>query len=95
MRSGTFHIFSISGLHVGVIATALHALFQILRVPRRAAVFVTVAVLWLYVQVTGAGTPALRAFLMIAFFLSARIFRLPGNSLAALTASALFTLRMC
>jgi competence protein ComEC len=92
IRSGTFHIFSISGLHVGVIATALHALFQILRVPRRAAVFVTVAVLWLYVQVTGAGTPALRAFLMIAFFLSAKIFRLPGNSLAALTASALFTL---
>lgn len=92
MRSGTFHIFSISGLHVGVIATALHALFQILRVPRRPAVFVTLATLWLYVQVTGAGTPALRAFLMIAFILFTRVFRLPGNSLAALTASALFTL---
>ncbi|HEY8996033.1 MAG TPA: ComEC/Rec2 family competence protein [Lacunisphaera sp.] len=92
MRSGTFHIFSISGLHVGVIAAALHALAQSVRAPRRPAVFVTVAVLWLYVQVTGGGAPALRAFLMIAFLLSTRIFRLPGNSLAALTASALFTL---
>jgi competence protein ComEC len=92
MRSGTFHIFSISGLHVGVIATALHALGRFLRVPRRAAVPVTLAVLWLYVQVTGAGAPAMRAFLMIAFFLSAQVFRLPGNPLAALTASALVTL---
>jgi competence protein ComEC len=92
MRSGTFHIFSISGLHVGVIATALHTLGRILRVPRRAAVPVTLAVLWLYVQVTGAGSPAMRAFLMIAFVLSAKVFRLPGNPLAALTASALLTL---
>lgn len=92
MRSGTFHIFSISGLHVGVIAGALHSLFLLTRVPRRPAVLVTLTVLWLYVQITGAGTPALRAFLMIAFLLSAKFFRLPGNSLAALAASALVTL---
>jgi competence protein ComEC len=92
MRSGTFHIFSISGLHVGVIAAALHHLFQLLRVPRRIAVAPILATLWLYVQVTGAGTPAMRAYLMIAFYLSSKVFWLPGNSLSALAASALATL---
>ncbi len=92
MRSGTFHIFSISGLHVGVIALALQGLLQLLRLPRRPAVVITLTVLWLYVQITGASSPAVRAFLMIAFLLASQVFRLPGNALAALTASALATL---
>ncbi len=92
MRSGTFHIFSISGLHVGVVGTALYVLLNLLRVPRRPTVVVCLAALWLYVQITGASSPAVRAFLMIAFVLAAEVFRLPGNALAALAASALVTL---
>lgn len=92
MWSGTFHIFSISGLHVGVIGGALYVLFNLLRVPRRPAVVVSLAALWLYVQITGASSPAVRAFLMIAFLFAAEVFRLPGNALAALAASALVTL---
>ncbi len=92
MRSGTFHVFSVSGLHVGVIALALHMLLSGLRVPRRPEAVLTLAVLWLYVQVTGAGTPSLRAYVMIAFLLSSRALRLPGNAFAALTAAALCTL---
>ena len=92
MRSGTFHIFCIAGLHVGVIATAIVAMLQLLRVPRRAAIIGGLLVLWFYVQVTGANIPAERAFLMIAFLSGSRLFRLPGNSLAALAAAALFTL---
>ena len=92
MRSGTYHIFSISGLHVGVIALALQSLLQLLRMPRRPAVVICVALLWLYVQITGASSPAERSLLMIAFLLGSRVFRLPGNSLAALTGAALVTL---
>ncbi len=92
MRSGTFHIFSISGLHVGVIGLALYTLCNLLRVPRRAAAAATLVVLWLYVAITGASSPAVRAFLMIAFLLAAEVFRLPGNALAALAAAALATL---
>lgn len=92
MRSGTFHIFSISGLHVGVIAGAIYGFFNLLRLPRRPAVAASIVVLWLYVQITGAGSPAERALVMIAFLLASRIFRLPGNGLAALTAAALVTL---
>ncbi|MBI2498004.1 MAG: ComEC/Rec2 family competence protein [Opitutae bacterium] len=92
MRSGTFHIFSISGLHVGAIAGAVYLLFNLLRLPHRPAVVVGLVVLWLYVQITGASPPAMRAFLMIAFLSASRFFRLPGNPLAALTAAALVTL---
>lgn len=92
MRSGTFHIFSISGLHVGVVGMALYVLFNLLRVPRRPAVACSLAVLWLYVQITGASSPAVRAFLMIAFLFASEVFRLPGNALAALAAAALVTL---
>ena len=92
MRSGTFHIFSVSGLHVAAIAAALHSLLQLLRVPPRLAMAPGLLVLWFYVAVTGAGSPAVRAFLLIGFTLSARVFRLPGNSLAALAAAALLTL---
>lgn len=94
MRSGVFHIFSISGLHVGVIAMAIQSALQLLRVPRRAAIVGGLAVLWLYVEVTGASAPALRSFLMIAFLLGSRVFRLPGNPLAALAAAALATLAL-
>ncbi|MBL9215795.1 MAG: ComEC/Rec2 family competence protein [Opitutaceae bacterium] len=89
MRSGTFHVFSISGLHVGVIALALQQLFRLLRVPPRRAVAGCLLLLGGYVHLTGASPPAVRALLMVAFLLAARAFRLPGNALAALAASAL------
>lgn len=89
MRSGTFHIFSISGLHVGVIAFALYVTGSLLRLPRPVAAVGGLIVLWLYVQITGASAPAVRSFLMIAFLTAYRGFRLPGNALAALVASAL------
>lgn len=92
MRSGTFHIFSISGLHVGVIAMALHSALRLMRIPRRSSALISLLLLWFYLEVTGMNAPALRAFLMSALILGGRIFRLPGNSLAALTLAALVTL---
>lgn len=75
-----------------IVSTALHMLLRWLRVSRRTAVFVVLPVLWLYVQVTGGSSPAMRAWLMVAFLLGRKVFRLPGNPLAALTASALVIL---
>ncbi len=92
MRSGTFHIFSISGLHVMAIALALQVTCRFLRLPASATFGLSLIALWLYVQITGASAPAMRSFLMIAFLLSSRIIRLPGNALASLAAAALTTL---
>jgi competence protein ComEC len=92
MRSGTFHIFSISGLHVGVIAVALQSILRLLRAPRGIAVALSLAILWLYLEITGINSPSVRSFVMIAFLLTTRLSRLPGNALAALAAAALTTL---
>lgn len=87
-RSGTFHIFVIAGLHIGVVATAIHSLLLLLRLPRRAALVAGLMLLGLYVEVTGAGLPARRAFSMISLLICARVFRLPHNGLAFVTATA-------
>lgn len=92
MRSGTFHVFSISGLHVGVIATALIFLRKRLHVSQTWSVGPELLVLWVYVQVTGASSPAMRAYIMVAAFRISRAFRLPGNQLAALAVAAVATL---
>jgi len=41
MHSGTMHLFAINGLHIGVVAMALHALLAVLRCPRPIAAVVT------------------------------------------------------
>ncbi len=92
MRSGTFHVFSVSGLHVGVIATAIQSLLLLLRAPRALRAGLGLAALWFYVLVVGANPPAVRAFIMVAFLLARGLFGLPGNPLAALSAAALVTL---
>lgn len=92
MRSGTYHIFSVSGLHVGAIATAIQGLLLIVRAPRPVRVAAGLAILWFYVLVVGANPPAVRAFIMVAFLLARGLWGLPGNTVAALAAAALTTL---
>lgn len=92
LRSGTYHVFSVSGLHVGVIAGALQALLLLLRFPRAARVVLGLLLLAFYVRVVGGHPPAVRAFIMVAFLLARGLGRLPGHPLAALAAAALTTL---
>ncbi len=91
-ESGTMHVFSISGLHIGVIAAGLQALLTLLRLPGLARFLIGLGTLWLYVGITGSEPSAVRAFIMVALLLSAFVLRVPGNPLAALTASALLVL---
>jgi competence protein ComEC len=89
MRSGTMHLFAISGLHIGMIAVALHALLRLIRLPRVVCLLAGLAGLWLYVEITGGAPSAVRAFIMVAMVESAVFMRFPRNPLAALAASAL------
>jgi competence protein ComEC len=92
MRSGTLHLFAISGLHVGVVALCLQTLLTLGRVPRLPAALAGLSALWLYVDITGASPSATRAFLMCALIVAAFTLRRPGNVLSALAASALLVL---
>lgn len=90
-RSGTFHVFVVAGLHVGIIAEAIFCVLAALRLPPRVAAAAGLALLWTYVEITGGGLPAHRAFTMIAFLRGARVLRQPGNPLAALALAAFVT----
>lgn len=92
MRSGTMHLFAISGLNIGVIAAALQAILLLLRFSVWPRFILGVALLWLFVDITGASPSAVRAFVMAAFFQAAFVLRRPSNPLAALVASALVVL---
>ncbi len=92
MHSGTMHLFAINGLHIGVVAIALHALLAALRCPRFAAAMITLGVLWLDVDTTGASPSAVRAFLLVAGYQTALVLRRPANGLASLATAALLTL---
>jgi len=85
-QTGTLHLFSVSGLHVGMFALLLWMVLQPLRINRRAAVVLIIPLLFFYSLVTGAAPSSLRAATMISLAMAALLFdRAPstGNSLAA------------
>lgn len=92
MQSGTMHLFAISGLNIGVIATALQALLGLARVPAWGRFALGVPLLWLFVDITGAAPSAVRAFAMAVFFQGAFVLRRPSNPFAALVGSAVLVL---
>jgi competence protein ComEC len=91
-QSGTMHVFSISGLHIAVIAVGLHTLLSLIRLPAWIRYVIELVALWLYVDITGAAPSAVRAFVMVAVVETALVFRLPRNPLSALATSALLIL---
>jgi len=65
--TGTLHLFAISGLHIAGMAAALLWLAKRARLPELPSGVVILALLWLYVQVTGASPSSVRAWIMAAF----------------------------
>ncbi|HVW19925.1 MAG TPA: ComEC/Rec2 family competence protein [Opitutaceae bacterium] len=92
LRTGTMHLFAINGLHIGVVALALHAVLALARCPRTPAAALVLAVLWLDVDSTGASPSALRAFAMVAVLELGALLRRPAQPLASLSLSALLAL---
>lgn len=91
-ESGTMHLFSVSGLHIAVIAAVITGLLLLLRLPPLARFFIGGLLLWLYVDITGGTPSAVRAFVMVMFVHASFVLRVPGNPLAALLASAVCVL---
>ena len=85
-QTGTFHIFSVSGLHVGMIAVILWQLLRAFAVDRRACVLVIIPALFFYSLVTGWKPSSIRAATMTAIFLIGMVSSrqpIPLNSLCA------------
>lgn len=92
MRSGTMHIFAISGLHVMLIGTVLVALMRVLGCPRSGCVWVVIPALWFYVAATGWQASALRSTIMMCIILAGWSIRRPSDLINSLSAAALILL---
>jgi competence protein ComEC len=88
-RTGSFHLFVVSGMHVGLLAGGLFWLTRRLRIPEVAATLTTIAATTLYALLTGFGAPVQRALLMSCIFLITRLLSRDRDVLNALGAAAL------
>jgi len=88
-RTGSFHLFVVSGMHVALLAGALIWLTRRLRFPLIAATAITIACTTLYALLTGFGAPVQRALLMSSIFLLARLLSRERNVANALGAALL------
>jgi competence protein ComEC len=88
-RTGTFHLFVVSGLHVALLAAALFWFLKRLRLSEGPAVLITLLATTAYAELTGFGIPAQRALTMTAIYLIARWLNREITALNALGAAAL------
>lgn len=92
MRTGTMHIFAISGLHIALMSGIVVAVLRVLRVPRGWCGAVVVPWIWFYTAATGWQASAIRSTIMMTVVIVGWSLRRPSDLLNSLTASALIIL---
>ena len=91
-RTGSFHLFVVSGMHVALLAGLVFWIARRLRLRNWLATLLTLILTYAYALLTGFGVPVQRALLMTAVFLLARLLSRQRNTLNALGAAALAVL---
>jgi len=91
-HTGVFHVFAISGLHVGLVTAVVLIALRLVRIPRRWCGLVAIPLLILYVFATGARPGAVRALVMACAWLIAWMLVRPADSLNTLAGAALVIL---
>lgn len=88
-RGGLYHLLVVSGLHVGLEVGLVLAGLRLARVGGKRRDAVLLASVFLFVLMGGANPPAVRAGLVVAVFLAARLLERPIPAAQALGLSAL------
>ncbi len=91
-RTGVFHIFSVSGLNVTLVAVVVMVLMRLARVPSRWRGLLAIPLLVLYVFATGSRPGAMRALVMAGVVLVGWAVVRPSDILNSLAAAALVIL---
>lgn len=91
-QTGTFHLFSVSGLHVGMLGVILWQLLRVLRLPRGWAVVAIVPVLFFYAFLTGWKPSSVRAAVMASIVLLGMVSWRQPIALNSLCAAGFFVL---
>ncbi len=92
MRSGTMHIFAISGLHIALIAAILLAIFRVIQVPRIACGLIVLPLIWFYTAATGWQSSAIRSTIMMSVIIVGWSLKRPSDLLNSLAAAGLIIL---
>lgn len=92
MRSGTMHVFAISGLHIVLIAGMLVAVLRAVQIPRSACGALVIPLIWFYTLATGWQPSAVRSTIMMTVIIVGWTLQRPGNLLNSLAASGLIIL---
>lgn len=94
LHSGTLHIFSVSGLHVGLVAVLIWKVLNLLRCGRRHAALASIPLVFAYALLTGWQPAAVRSALMCAIVLAGICLNRPPAFFNSLCLAALAILAM-
>jgi competence protein ComEC len=92
MRSGTMHVFAISGLHIAFIAGMIVTLLRVFGVPRGICGLVVIPLIWAYTGVTGWQASAIRSTIMTSVIVTGWAINRPSDLINSLAAAALIIL---
>jgi competence protein ComEC len=91
-RSGAYHVLSISGTHISLLAVVFMTLLSGCGIPRRAAAWLAIVLLLGYVILAGGSPPAVRSFIMVAVYSGAFLLQRYTSALNALFLAAILIL---
>ena len=89
MRSGTLHLFAISGLHIALIAAWMVGLLRLFRVTRSVCGVLSIPCIWGYVAATGWQASAVRSAVMCTVVVGTWSLRRPADLINSLSLAAL------
>ena len=87
MRSGTMHVFAISGLHIALIAGILIAALRLFGFRRQTCAWIVIPLIWAYTGATGWQASAIRSTIMSSVIIFGWFWRRPSDLLNSLMAS--------
>ena len=90
--TGTIHILSVSGLHMGIIYMFFSFFFNLLGLRNPKCRLLLIPLLWLFTCLSGLSAPACRAAIILSVLLIGQAFRKDHGPLNTVAASAFFSL---
>lgn len=88
-RTGTIHLLSVSGLHIGFILMGFNFILGWLRYPKKWRIIPLGLGVWFYILMTGMDPPVLRAGLMMLLFSAAELLGTNDSNLNRLSLAGL------
>ena len=90
--AGVAHVFAVSGLHIGFLATAIYFILNKLKINSFVSFFITLACCVFYSGVCGFSASSLRAVIMFFFLNFAKLFGLKYDGISSACAAAFMIL---